>query len=412
MGLGGGRRVAVAGMGLVTPLGCDLLSVWHRLVSGESGAAVLPEGELRDTGARYHCPVRIETAANGNSRHTAFALMATQAAMEDSGIEARDCGERFGVSIGTSKGGFGGLEEICNSVRARGVGGIEGKNFEVFATTSVASAVATRWGLKGPVSAPVAACATGAHAILIAARMIMSGEADIVIAGATESCITPLLLSGYLNMGVLATDTSSPAEACKPYDIERTGFVIGEGCGVVVLEDMEHAETRGARVRAELKGGAMGEDVFHITAPDPSGRALGEIVPVALDRAGVKKDEIDYLNTHGTGTNLNDVAESRAVKLAFGEFAPDISLSSTKPMTGHLLGAAGSVEFIISVMALEHSIVPPTINLRRPDPECDLDYTPLLAKRRRIRNCVSISSGFGGHIGVLVAGQPDRFHSR
>jgi 3-oxoacyl-[acyl-carrier-protein] synthase II len=374
---------------------------------GESGAAALPDGPLGFTGARYYCPVTDEDFPSGGLRHISFALRAAESAVADAALVVADCRENIGVSVGSSKGGFMALEHACDALHEGRPGAIEREGFVAYYVGSAASAVTGRWRLGGPVVAPGAACATGAHAILAGRRMIMMGDVGIVIAGATESCITPLLLGGYRRMGVLATDTGSPAEACKPYDALRNGFVLGEGCGIVILEEGRHASARGARVRAELKGGAIGEDIFHVTAPEPSGVELGRVISAALCRAGVKREEVDYINMHGTGTRLNDPAETNAIKVAFGNAASLLSLSSTKPMTGHLLGAAGSVEFIIALMALERGVVPPTINLRHPDPRCDLDYTPLAAKRREIRNAVSISCGFGGHIGVLVAGRPE-----
>jgi len=399
------RSVVVTGMGLVTPLGCDCKVVWRRLVAGESGARALPDGPLATTGALYCCPVTEAAFPQNAIRHVAFSLKAVASAIADSGLDVDYCRDRIGVSIGSSKGGFAALEDACNAFRRSGPAGIEGGTFETYFAKSAAAAVAERWRLRGPLSAPGAACATGTHSVLIGQRMIMTGGAEVVVAGATESCITPLLLSGYRRMGALANEAKNPSEACRPYDLHRSGFVLGEGCGIVILEERAHALARGASVLAELKGGAVGEDVFHITAPDPSGVELGSVISTALGLAGVKRGEIDYMNTHGTGTQLNDPAETKALKIAFGNAASRVSFSSTKPMTGHLLGAAGSVEFIIALMALEHGAVPPTINLQEPDPLCDLDYAPLVARRREIRNVASISCGFGGHMGVLIAGR-------
>lgn len=406
MGVRRGRSIAVTGAGLVTPLGCDCGVVWQKLMAGESGAMTLPAGPLAETGARYYCPVRGAEFPRNGMRHVSFALRAAESAIADAGLDVGDCRGRIGVSIGSSKGGFAALEEACGAFHRSGPAAIEGGAFETYFAKTAAAAVAGRWRFGGPVSAPGAACATGAHAILIGRRMIMMGDAEVVVAGATESCVTPLMLNGYRRMGALAAEVGNPAEACRPYDARRGGFVLGEGCGIVILEELAHASARGARVRAELKGGATGEDTFHVTAPDPSGAELGRVISAALRAAGVKREEMDYVNTHGTGTRLNDPAETNAVKIAFGDAASRVSLSSTKPMTGHLLGAAGSVEFIIALMALEHGVVPPTINLREPDPRCDLDYTPLAARRREIGNAASISCGFGGHIGALVAGRP------
>jgi len=408
VGVSGERAVVITGMGVVTPLGCDCRAVWRRLMSGESGATTLPDGPLCDTGARYYCPVPDTGFPANGLRHVSFALRAAESAIADAGLAVADCRRKIGVSVGSSKSGFAALERVCDAFRGAGRRAVEGTGFGAYFAGSAASALARRWRLGGPVVAPGAACATGAHAILIGRRMIMMGDAEIVIAGATESCITPLLLSGYRRMGVLATAADTPAEACRPYDALRSGFVLGEGCGIVVLEEAGHASARGARARAELKGGAAGADIFHMTAPDPSGAGLGRVISTALCGADVRPEEVGYINTHGTGTRLNDPAETNAIKLAFGDAASRLSLSSTKPMTGHLLGAAASVGFIIALMALEHGVIPPTVNLRHPDPQCDLDYTPLAAKRREMENAVSISCGFGGHIGVLVAGRPRR----
>ena len=405
MGLNPERAVVVTGMGLLTPLGCDRESVWRKLVAGESGAALLPEGALRDTGARYCCPVRDMEQEHAWSRSVSLAKAAAESAIKDSGIELETCAERTGVCVGSSKGAIAALEEICNMRRAGVDAGGRGEAFAHFYLRSAAQEIAGIFRLRGPVSAPMAACATGAHALLIGNRMIERGEADVVIAGATDSCITPLLLAGYKRMGVLAGNGGSPAEACKPYDIRRNGFILGEGCGIVILEERRHARARGAKILGLFRGGAVGQDIHHALSPDPSGEALTEVIKIALAASRVGPERIDYINTHGTGTRLNDPAETRAIKAAFGAAAHRLSLSSTKPMTGHLLGAAGSVEFIISLMALHHGVAPPTINLRCPDPECDLDYTPLAAKTRDIENVMSISSGFGGHIGVLIAGR-------
>jgi 3-oxoacyl-[acyl-carrier-protein] synthase II len=410
--LSGGRTVTVTGMGLVSPLGCDLVSVWGRTMRGESGAVLMPRRKSGGTGVPYYCPVTEERPAADCGRHLRFALTAAEAAVEDAGLDLGVTGLRVGVCIGTSKGELSCLEKACALLRQGKVNEIDRELLGSIAGASAASAVSARWKLKCPVGVPVAACATGAHAIFLGERMIRRGEADVVVAGASDSCLSPLLLAGYLRMGVLAVHGNSPAEACRPYDADRSGFVIGEGCGIVILEEEGHAARRGARVLAKLKGSAIGEDIHHATAPDPSGRALAGVITAALRSAGLTGEEIDYVNTHGTGTRLNDPAETRAVKRAFGAHASELSLSSTKPLTGHLLGAAGSVEFIISVMALGRGVIPPTINLRRSEPECDLDYTPLIAKKRDIRNFVSISSGFGGHIAALVAGKPDSFRDR
>ncbi len=408
MGMNAGRAVVVTGIGLVTPLGCDPDTVWRRITSGESGAAFLPEGPLRDTGARFYCPVGDSRFEDTARRHVRFALDAAGAALRDAALDIAACRERAGISVGSSKNAYRALEEICGAYHRGGPGAVDADDAGCFFSNSPAASLAGRYRVAGPVTAPMAACATGAVAILAGMRTILAGGADVVLAGAAESCVTPMLLRGYLRMGVLAADGGLPAEACRPFDQSRRGFVLGEGCGMVVLEEERHARARGARPRARLRGGAMGGDGYHMTAPDPSGEALGAIIAEALRRSGVRPEEVQYVNAHGTGTRLNDPAETKGITRAFGPAARRLSISSTKPATGHLLGAAGAVEFIVALLALDRGVIPPTLNLRSPDPQCDLDCTPLEAKPRAMENALSISCGFGGQIGVLVAGRPER----
>lgn len=405
MGLNRNAAVAVTGMGLVTPLGSDPGEVWQRLVSGESAAEEVPEGPLRDAGAMYYCPVQDAAFPCAGARHIAFAERAAAAAVRNAGLDTGKCRRRAGLCIGASKGAFPTLEMMCEALGEEGPEAVCREDFLNVYADSPAMAVALKCGIEGPICSPVSACATGAYAIAAGCVMIATGAADVVIAGGTESAFSPLLIAGYAKMGVLASQPCPPAEACRPYDVERDGFIPGEGSGIVVLERLEHAAMRGARVVAELKGWALGEDVHHMTAPDPSGQAIAAVIGRALKTGRLQPCEIDYVNMHGTGTRLNDPAETAAIKKAFGSAASGLSLSSTKPATGHLLGAAGSVEFIIALMALGRGIVPPTINLRNQDPECDLDYTPRVARGRGMRNVMSVSCGFGGQIAVLVAGK-------
>ncbi|MDD5557905.1 MAG: beta-ketoacyl-[acyl-carrier-protein] synthase family protein, partial [bacterium] len=304
-----------------------------------------------------------------------------------------------GVCIGSGRGGFASLERFSRDFIGGGPRAAGEDDWADAFGGGPAAAVARALRLRGPVLGPNAACATGAAAIAAGARMIATGMADAVLAGATESCLSPLLAAGYARMGVLAAD------ACRPYDSERSGFILGEGCGVVVLEERAQAVARGARVRAVLLGWAEGCDGLSAAAPAPDGEALARVIAGAVRRAGIAPGDVGYVNTHGTGTRLNDPAETRAIRRAFGRAAGGLSLSSTKPATGHLLGAAGAVEFIIAVLAIERGVVPPTLNLRRPDPACDLDYTPLAARERPLGAAASVSCGFGGPLAVLVAGR-------
>jgi 3-oxoacyl-[acyl-carrier-protein] synthase II len=340
-------------------------------------------------------------------RHRLFALAAAAAALADAGLEPRGERSRMGISISSSKGAIGGLEDLCRHLPGRaGPGSVDVDGFTAFAGNGAAQAVAEALGGGMAVSTPVAACATGAHALLSGFRMIISGYADLVLAGATESCFTPLMLSGYRRMGVLAFEGDGPAAACRPFDLHRTGFIPGEGCGIVLLETETHARRRGAAPYAVFKGGAVGIDTFHMTAPTPSGEPLADLIGRALEYTQLTPDSVDYINAHGTATRVNDPVETAAIRKAFGA-STAVSISSTKPLTGHLLGAAGAVECIIAVLALRHGVIPPTINLTSPDPRCDLDYTPCKARTRTVRNALSISCGFGGHMGVVIVGAPE-----
>jgi len=401
-----GRSVVITGMGLVTPLGCEVNEVWEKLLRGESAAEFLPGETIDGAGARYYCPVTGVFHEEGLRRHVSFALKAADMAMSDAKLDTARHAPKTGVSVGSSKGAISSLLEFHRPGADRR-GDFENSGaFDAFYSDGAAARIAGKYGLRGPVTSPMAACSTGAHAILAGSRMIKAARADVMIAGSTESCFTPLLLAGYAKMGVLATGPGAPSSACRPYDSSRDGFILGEGCGIMILEEREHAERRGAGILAELKGGAAGSDVAHITAPEPSGHALAGVISRALIDANTPADAIGYINTHGTATRLNDPAETRAIKSVFGEKARRLSLSSTKAATGHLLGAAGSVEFIIAILSLRRGAIPPTINLQNPDPECDLDYTPLRPGKKICDNVMSISMGFGGHIGVLVAGKP------
>lgn len=392
------RRVVVTGVGLVTPIGNTSRTVWRNLIDGRSAATVR---SMRYTTGEVNyccCPVNDPRFTTAPARYLRFAQAAADAAIADARFDMESLPVTTGMSIGTSKGAFAGIEAAgCNAAAENG-----DPPFIRCYRGGPAAAIASGYHCTGPIVSPVAACATGTHALLIGHRMIASGRADVVLAGATEACICPSLCAAYRRMGALAEEVEQPSRACRPYDRNRSGFVIGEGAGIVVLENEEHALRRDARIRAEFRGGAMGQDIHHVTTPDPTGEATAAVLAHALDDAGVDVAGIDYINTHGTGTRLNDPAETRAITRAFGDRSRRLACSSTKPVTGHLLGAAGAVEFIISVLAMEHGIAPPTINLEEPDPECGLDYTPRTPAKREINSALSISSGFGGQVGVAV----------
>ncbi|MEW5768332.1 MAG: beta-ketoacyl-[acyl-carrier-protein] synthase family protein [bacterium] len=386
------KRVVVTGLGVVTPIGIGKDEFWENLCQGKSGV----EGETAEVR-----DFEIKQEYVEYDRSIQFALKASAEALVDSGLfgalERDEERAKAGVIIGSSKGGLGSLmQEMAGFVRG-GPAAVSGHLYDNFLPNMAASRVAAAFGFHGPSEGIAAACATGAIAIIQAYNLIREGRAEVMLAGATEASLVPLILAGFRNMGVISSSL------CRPFDRNRDGFIPGEGCGVVVLESLERAEKRGAKVYAQIKGYALAADACHPTTFHPSGVSIAGAIKRALHQAQLHPSEIDYINAHGTGTRHNDPLETRGIKMALGEDAFTASLSSTKPLTGHLLGAAGSVEFIVCLLAMEVGFVPPTINLKNPDPECDLDYTPLKGKSRHIRNALSLSFGFGGHISVLIA---------
>ncbi|MBI4431389.1 MAG: beta-ketoacyl-ACP synthase II [Candidatus Omnitrophica bacterium] len=407
------RRVVVTGTGAVTPIGNTSQIFWKSLIEGKGGTRRVTQVDP----ALFNCKVSAEVRdfdpsqylsakqIKKSDRFVHFAVAASAMALEDAKIDLKkEDPYRCGVLIGSGIGGLRVIEEQHQVYLERGPSRISPFLIPMLIANMAPAQVAMQFGLKGPNNCVATACATGSHAIGDACRIIQRGEAEIMFAGGTESCITPLGFGGFDAMKALTVKhNDEPETASRPFDKTRDGFVIGEGCGVLVLEDVDHAKARGVEILAEMIGYGMTSDARHMTAPDPEGEAPARSMIIALKDAGVKPEELTYINAHGTSTPLNDKVETFAVKKALGEaVARKVAISSTKSMTGHLLGAAGGIEAIVCVLAIKHQIVPPTINYKTPDPDCDLDYVPNTARKMNVDVVMSNSLGFGGHNAAII----------
>jgi 3-oxoacyl-[acyl-carrier-protein] synthase II len=403
------ERVFITGIGTVSPLGLDAPSTWEAMLEGRSGIDTIAAFDPSPFPVRIAGEVRGFDPERAASRKDArrmdrgvlFALAAADEAAADAGLEVTDP-ERVGVVVGSAIGGIGIVEEQQRVLAEKGPGRVSPTFLPNCLVDTATSYIATRLGAIGPNFAVVSACATGSHAIGEAADLIRRGRADVFLAGGTEACITPLVLAGFCQMQALAPGNDAPQAASRPYDRGRSGFVIAEGAAVVVLESESLARARGAKRYAEVLGYGASNDAYHVATPHPESRGVIRMFTDALDAAGIRPDEVGYLNTHGTGTPLGDPAETQAIKQAFGAHAYRMAISSTKSMTGHLFGAAGALEAIVAALALRDQVVPPTINLDDPDPTCDLDYVPLKAREASFDVAVSNSMGLGGHNGAVV----------
>ena len=405
------RRVVVTGLGLVTPLGNSVEDTWSALVAGKSGAARIQRFDPTPLEVTFGCEVKDFDAGAYLERKeikrydlfAQYALAATSLAVRDAGLEGKfPAPDRTGVLIGSGIGGIGTFEEQCKLFLTQGPSRVSPFFVPMFIPDIASGLVAMRYGLTGPNYCTVSACASSAHAIGEAFRLIQDCDADVMVAGGAEAAITPLAISGFANMKALSTRNDDPAHASRPFDLTRDGFVMGDGSGIVVLESLEHAERRGARVLAEVVGYGMSADAYHMTNPAPEGRGAQQAMRAAFADAKVEPGDIAYVNAHGTSTPPGDVAETKAVKKVFGDHAYKLVFGSTKSMTGHLLGAAGGVEFGICVLTIGRGVIPPTINLTTPDPECDLDCASGGAVERRVDVAMSNSFGFGGHNVSLI----------
>jgi len=405
------RRVAVTGLGMVSPLGIGVKANWDAVCEGKSGIRRISKFH-----AHEDFPVTIAGEVQGfqpedyidhkeikkMDTFIHYAVACSQMAMEDSGLKITDeNAERVGVLVGVGLCGLPAIEKYHRIYLDKGVRKITPFFIPMLIPNLASGQVSILLGAKGPNSCVVTACATGTHAIGDAYQMIRDGVADAMIAGGAESVITPLAIGGFAAAKALSTRNDDPEGASRPFDKDRDGFVMGEGCGVVILEEMETAKKRGATIYAEVAGYALNGDAYHITAPAPGGEGAVRCIELALKSSRLNKEEIGYINAHGTSTGA-DATETRAIKTVFGDHAYQLAVSSTKSMTGHLLGAAGGIEAIYSVLAIHHGVIPPTINQTTPDPECDLDYVPNEAREKKITVALSNSFGFGGTNGVII----------
>ena len=401
------RRVVVTGLGAITPVGNDVAATWRALVEGVPGAGAITKFDASKFPVRFACEVKgfdpleymDRKEAKRSDMYAQYALAGSAQAMADAGLT--DPGlydpDRIGVILGSGIGGLKSFEEQHDIYRERGPSKISPFFIPMFIADIAAGLVSMRFNAKGPNYATISACATSAHAIGDAYRTIQYGDADIVITGGSEATVTPMAIGGFANMKALSERNDAPATASRPFDKTRDGFVMGEGAGVVVLEDYDHAKKRGAHIYAEIVGYGATGDAYHLTAPAPDGEGAQRAMRRAMADAKLNPEDVDYINAHGTSTPANDLNETKAIKAVFGDGATDVNVSSTKSMTGHMLGAAGAVEFIICTLAVRDCVIPPTINYEHPDPELDLNYTPTRAVRRDVEVALSNSFGFGGH---------------
>ena len=405
------RRVVVTGIGAVTPVGIGKEALWDALARGVSGIGPITRFDAADYPTRFAGEVRDFDATEYMDRKDArrfdrfvqFAWAAARMALEDAGLDpSRVDGERMGVLIGSGIGGIEVLEEQVRVLAEKGPTRVSPFLVPMMIPDMAAGYVSIQTGAKAHNACTVTACASGANAIGDSARIIERGDADIMITGGTEASVTPVALAGFSAARALSTRNDDPQRASRPFDKERDGFVLAEGAGILILESLEHAQARGARIYGEVAGYGCTGDAYHITQPAPEGDGAYRALRKALEDAGGTPDEVDYINAHGTSTEYNDYFETLAIKRALGEAAYRVPVSSTKSMTGHLLGAAGAVEAIVCLLAMERGLIPPTINYEVPDPDCDLDYVPNAARPARVDVAVSNSFGFGGHNAVLV----------
>ena len=408
------KRVAVTGVGAVTPLGLDAPSTWRAALAGESGIDWISTFDTDGLPVRIAAEVKgfdpgqVVSAKDARKleRNVLLGVAAGREALADAGLNGFDP-TRVGIVFGSAIGGVPGIVEQAETLRDRGPGRVSPNFLPNVLVDSISGQLAISLGIKGPNYAVVSACATGSHAIGEAAEMIKRGDADAVLAGGTESCIIPLILAGFTAMRGLAAEDDDPPRASRPFDATRAGFVMAEGAGGVLLEDWETAERRGARIYAEVLGYGASNDAHHMAQPEPEATGVAAMMTAALQRAGVEKERVGYINAHGTSTPLGDTAETRAIKDVFGDHAHALAVSSTKSMMGHTFGAAGAIEAILCVLALHDGKLPPTINYREPDPECDLDYVPNEARVARVDVALSNAMGLGGHNGCVLLGRAD-----
>ena len=416
-GSGMKRRAVVTGLGVVTSLGRSVGGFWDRLVRGDSGVGPITlfdtSGYRVQFGGQVTWDAEQENIANPKDlrridRFAQFAIASALDAVADSGLEfAKEDPYRCGVAIGSGIGGLNEFEAQHERLHTKGIDKVSPFFIPKLLLNTASGHVSTLFGAKGVNIAAATACASAANSIGSALRAIQYGDADVMLTGGSEAALTPMGLAGFQNMRALSFRSDAPQQASRPFDVDRDGFVLAEGAGVVVLEELEHARRRGARIYGELKGYGASGDAGHITQPDEEGLGASRAMTMALRDAGLDTDAIDYINAHGTSTPLGDAAETAAVKRVFGPHAKRLALSSTKSQLGHTLGASGGIELVVCALSLDRDVIPPTINLDTPDPACDLDYTPKVAREARLRATMSNNFGFGGHNASLILSRLD-----
>jgi len=407
------RRVVVTGIGVISPIGNDLKSFWGNLVEGKSGIREITQfdsstfdchiaGEVREFDPKPY--FKNPKDVRRSDRYTHLAMAAAKLALENSGIDLeRVDRSRFGVLMGSGIGGLKTLEDQHTILMNKGPARVSPFMVPMMIVNMGSGLISMEYDLEGPNFAIVSACATAAHSIGEAWRMIRTGEAELFLAGGSEAVVCPLGISGFCSMKAMSTRNNEPEKASRPFDRDRDGFVMGEGAGILVLEEYEHARARGAQIYCELAGYGLTADAYHMTAPRADGTTVARAMKVALDLAETPVNQLDYINAHATSTPVGDICETVAIKLLAGDHAKNgLLVSSTKSMTGHLLGGAGGVESAVCALSIKHGVVPPTINLDNPDPECDLDYVPNVARERNVRVALNNSFGFGGHNATLA----------
>ncbi|EXJ15364.1 beta-ketoacyl-ACP synthase II [Imhoffiella purpurea] len=406
-----GRRVVVTGLGLVAPVGLDVKSSWDNILAGKSGIKPITHFDIEPFSTRFGGPIYgfdpseyiSEKDAKKMDKFIHYGVVAGSQAIADAGLEITESNcRRIGVAVGSGIGGITGIENNYQAYKDKGPRRISPFFVPANIVNMVAGNISIKYGLKGPNYSIVSACATGTHNIGEAAIMIRHGYVDVMIAGGAEMATSPVGLGGFAAARALSTRNDDPEGASRPFDKERDGFVLSDGAGVVVLEEYEHAKARGATIYAELVGVGMNSDAYHMTAPSEDGEGAANCMLMALEDAALNLEQVSHINAHGTSTVAGDAAETRAVKRAFGEHAYKLAVSSTKSMTGHMLGAAGGAEAIFTILALRDQVAPPTINYKTPDPDCDLDYVPNTAREMPMEVAISNSFGFGGTNGTLV----------
>ncbi len=412
------RRIVITGMGIVSPVGIGVSAFWEAIIAGKSGAGPITLFDPADFATTFACevkgfepsPVIDPKEARRMERFTQFGLIAAHEALQDAGLlteTGTTSGDEIGVIVGSGIGGMLVFEEQCKNYFDKGPRRISPFFVPMMIPDIAAGHISIRFGLRGPNFSVVSACATAGHSIHVAARLIQSGEAEIMVTGGAEAPINHMGVGGFNAMKAISTRNDDPERASRPFDRDRDGFVLGEGAGIFVIEELEHARKRGAKIHAELIGIGASGDGHHITAPHPEGNGAANAMLAALRDAQINPADVDYINAHGTSTDVGDPAETKAIRKVFKDHADKLAVSSTKSMTGHCLGAAGAIEAIASVMATQNDLLPPTINLENQDPDCDLYYVPNKAEPRTVRVALSNSFGFGGHNSSLLIAKPE-----